>query len=152
MTHHLIAIDPGETSGVALFIDSKLAACGKCKPCDLPSSWTRARHDTIIEIPTRVHGGRKAESILKLSFSAGRWMQYLASTTDRLVLVPPQRWKGNLSKRVHQPMILDRLTYPERQIYIKAKTSHDTIDAIGLGHYYLAQWEAHASIKHPKTK
>lgn len=141
----LLAIDPGESDGWAVFQNGRLAACGRhvrerdFEGVDL----------VVIEKPQiYVLGKSKADpnDLISLAIKVGR----LAERVERITgtdadLVRPQEWKGSVPKEIHNRRVIDALSADEACIAADAlklvpeKQRHNVIDACGLGLWAVKQ-------------
>lgn len=93
-----------------------------------------------IEWPSQFTGAKglaaaNSNDILKLSCLIGRISQYFVEKNATVILVPVQRWKGNLPKNV----VSDRA---KKFFGLKKLTSH-AADAVGLARYALLRGGKH---------
>jgi hypothetical protein len=141
---NLVAIDPGEKAGVAVFHEQRLVAVefvvdavgrGWCwkGPYGVP---------VVCEMPQKYVGSNiDMQTLLTLSFSAG----YLVSSVQpsELKLVFPREWKGQRPKEVDNPFTLRILSDQERHILevsgIAKSQQHNVVDAIGIGLWALGR-------------
>ena len=92
----------------------------------------------VSEIPAE-HGGRKGRAALqsgavrKLTYLVGLVGGYVCTWYgyESFLVVEPGRWKGQVPKEVTRKRMHRR--YP----VTKQEEDHNTIDAIGIGHWYL---------------
>lgn len=128
----LLAIDPGKSTGWALFFEGRLVQCGAVVGReDIPSS---APDQVVIENPV-IYPRSKARpnDILKLARTVG-WYEKVYSYAPT-ALVEPRVWKGTIPKALMLKRLRDGLT--EREFFLAQNWPHDTVDAIGLGKWYL---------------
>lgn len=134
----LLAIDPGEDSGWALFDGKVLRLCGLGKP---PKPVVAFR--VVIEKP-RIYPGAKKKArdadIITLAVRAGEWGGRYEATAQSILYVEPAKWKGGpISKRFHQPRIRKKLEGEERGRLeegirgLAEGLQHNVIDAVGIG-------------------
>jgi hypothetical protein len=145
----LIAIDPGNTTGHAVFTNGSLTHAGLGLP-DLMADVL------VVEKPEWRPGGKTpVNDLITLAFTAGQCASAYAGAT--LYVFKPSQWKGSVEKAIHHPRILDRLelhelvvspavaTYsaklpglslPQRRRLALTKVGN-TVDAIGLGLFAL---------------
>jgi hypothetical protein len=145
----IIAIDPGEVTGWAVFLDGKLAALGVAAPGGNVLDQYLMRHSAlapivVIEEPRVVPGTPSARDIVRLSMTAGRWLEraYLVAGVDA-ELVTPSAWKGQVPKQIHHKRIVAALDADELRrveaLRCAASKVHNAIDAVGLGLWRLAR-------------
>lgn len=146
----LLSIDPGATSGTALFFDGSLAwswhgPISAAFPVALP-------HITqvVIEKPRHYPHSSKSDpktgrvhhvdpnTLITLAVNVGQWVErvrMLYGVTATTVL--PQDWKRQLSKKIAHDRIHGVLTPAERAHW---PTDHNARDAIGIGLHALGRW------------
>lgn len=136
----LLAIDPGQRTGWALFED-QLKDCGVCSPA---SGWAQLVAesgpgcDVIIEEPTIYpHSKARPADVMTLQLKVGELKGRFEAVGCIVELVQPRTWKRQVPKTVHNARVLKRLTDEERRIVRNA--GHDTLDAIGLGLWKLGR-------------
>lgn len=129
----LLAIDPGQHAGWALFADTRLAACGLGSPL--------AEHvrRVVIELP-QVYPRHPVppNDLITLAFLAGR---YAGASAGEVFTVSPHQWKGNLPKDVCAARVRARLSPEERAVVdavdVPEKQRHNVLDAVGIGLFAL---------------
>lgn len=149
----VIGIDPGNTTGWAIFFDGLLVGAGTLKKdAILPSTADDPVEITfggiapaaaVIELP-RVypHGGKgDPNDLIDLAVLAGDLAGFYRRAGFHVELVPPRTWKGTVPKAVHNVRVIEALsageieTMPRRP---RAKNfDHNMIDAVGLGLWFL---------------
>lgn len=138
----LIAIDPGENTGGAYFVNGALVWA------DL-LSLINGTHRTVtadvlaIELPfarpddftgqSAAVVAKRMNDLFSVNVCAGKWIMSVNAPHTRHLY--PHVWKGGLSKERHQPRILEALTPIERALIPKLADYklHNVIDAIGIG-------------------
>lgn len=137
----LIAIDPGQRSGFALFDDKgKLMRAFAAPPMIIKAHLTeQTGHDVVVEIPWNRHDARiDVNDLIGLAVLAG---EYGAYGGTRTAYVYPHTWKGNVPKTIHNLRVLKKLSTGELSVLKKrprAKSfDHNMVDAIGLGLWWL---------------
>lgn len=138
MTIYRLFVDPGATTGLALFGDDRLitAAVHRGAP-KLPMNLTP--DEAWIEKPVVYPHSRKVnpDDLLKLMGLVGEWKNYLESMGCRVEYVEPRQWKGTVPKPVHNRRTIGLLTPGELAILPKRPRAkdydHNMLDAIGLG-------------------
>lgn len=136
----LLAIDPGEDTGWAIFLHGKLARCGCSRPDEVIPGVSPDR--VIIENP-QIYPGRTAKAppknILSLARKVGRYEERFRAA--KITLVSPHDWKGSVDPDVFTNRILSYMDEQEKTILamagVTSSKQHNTIDAIGLGKYFL---------------
>lgn len=132
----LLAIDPGNATGWALFSTSgELIECGLSSPAKWITLVTRVapwKPDVLIEEPTLYqHSKANPASVMALQLKVGELKGRFESAGCTVRLVQPRTWKGQVPKLVHNQRTLKALSDTERALCEGAR--HDTLDAIGLG-------------------
>lgn len=148
---NLIAIDPGRTTGWAVFEDStyvkkQLCMCGSLKKAEL---WDcirtlRVLHRAVIELPRWYpHDQKDVNDLIDLAVQVGEVKHFLEAARCEVELVWPRTWKGNVKKEIMTERILSRLTPDELALVPlrpRARTpDHNAVDAIGLGLWKLGR-------------
>lgn len=130
---NLLAIDPGLTTGWAVFIGGVLETCGTVKPVLWETLAVPPGGFVTIEEPT-IYPHSKADpaNVMALQLKVGELKHLFESRGYKVELVQPRTWKGGTPKEIHNARTLNKLTSVELA-RIPAKRTHDTIDAIGLG-------------------
>ncbi len=134
----LIAIDPGDFAGVALFEGELLArvefVVGAAR---VGWKWEGPPHcDVVCEVPQKYVGSNaEMQSLLTLAVTAGYLIGAVQPKSIKLCF--PRDWKGQRPKDVDNAYTLKLLTDQERQILevsgIPRSQLHNVIDAIGIG-------------------
>lgn len=122
----LLAIDPGEHTGIALAEGNRIVACYPVSPSD----WAPPPGPGVclIEYP-QVHGGTKdPASIVRLAFTAGRLAERARAAGWDVREVFPVTWKGSVPKPIHQR----RIRAARRPGDCEIPKSADACDAFGL--------------------
>jgi len=134
----LLAIDPGNDQGWAVYSAGVLCACGLG---DVPVDYSRPRA-LVVEIPDRVNAGVPLASIITLALSAGRQLErYGSRVPEEMVFTPfPCQWKGNADKETTEALVWSSLASGEKDILraalkaIRARSRHhNVVDAVRLG-------------------
>lgn len=136
----LLAIDPGESSGWAVFDDClRLVACGLGQPPAQRAPFVRV----IVERPKIYPKGKtkNPNDVLTLALNAGEWAgEYRAlSRTTSVEYVTPQDWKGQTPKEIQHARDYDKLSPEERHVVAKGgkgiapSKRHNMLDAVGIG-------------------
>jgi hypothetical protein len=151
---NLMAIDPGNCSGVAYFENNQLEWVSLFRDFTWPMGSFRIWNhvdELIVEIPQiydRKNWKGDPNDEIKVAVKAGILERNF--NPDKLTEVFPHQWKGNRPKKVHCLYILSLLLPQEKLVLerdlkksfevIKAEISqekstktHNAIDAIGIG-------------------
>ena len=144
----VIAIDPGATTGWAVFGGGDLWEAG----------YTRMIHLTelpdvpllpailIVELPVIYPMGKgkgDPNDLIKLAELAGMIRGWYLTRAPGIVTatVTPRTWKGTVPKKIHNERVLGRLTSKERDILPKRPRAqdfdHNMVDALGIGLWQL---------------
>lgn len=138
----LVAIDPGETSGWAVFssVGDHLIACGTHTepPHLLTAVLGFTSYYAVIEKPVSYPMDKvDANDLITLAIRVGEWKAYLEQLGAEIELVKPRTWKGTVPKTIHNDRIVALLTEEEKALMPKrprAKTyDHNMLDAVGIG-------------------
>ena len=136
-------MDPGASTGWAVFDGPTLVDCGAC-PYDRPPTWTHIEH-VVAEIPQAYPDLRvDPNDLITLAYRLGVVVGPLAVAGIPVVTVLPRVWKGgNIGKAQHHPRIVAKLSGPPRELYervlgtLGAKARTDMTDAVGIGQWAL---------------
>lgn len=133
----LLAIDPGNTTGLAEFLNGRLVRAQACKKGEGKQLYI-ARMQVLIEMPRWYpHDHKDVNDLLDLSVFVGELKQHYESLGHLVELVWPRTWKGNAPKEITNRRVLEALKPEEVALLPKrprAKTfDHNMLDAIGLG-------------------
>jgi hypothetical protein len=133
-----LAIDPGISSGWALFDGAALVACAAGDPRHIVAR--KAIASVMIECPQAYPRSKvDPNNLITLAVRVGRYAQHFEALGAKVSLVLPHDWKGNVDKVVNCNRVLLGLTPVERTIYEPAarglsdKVRMDLLDALGLG-------------------
>lgn len=147
----LLAIDPGNDSGWALFFGGMLIACGLGGE---PTPLAPKIDLLVVEHPVIYPGGktRSPNDIVKLAVNAGEWMGRFKGRATNTRYVEPRDWKGTIDGDLCNARVMARLADHEKQVVddavrtqrIPAKKIHNMIDAVGLGLFVQGRFRAHA--------
>jgi len=148
----LLSLDPGtKKAGYALFKDGKYLVSGVIEVKNKKLTWlqrldfvvieirklleTHGVHLVVIEEPQlflssrKGHAASNSEAVLKL-VALVHSVRIMAKIKGiKVVLIPVQKWKGNVPTRVTQMRIKRHLCVEITQL--------DESDAVGIGLYYL---------------
>src|SRR5678809_187857 len=134
----LLAIDPGVSTGWALFKGRDLFMCAQGDP-----PFIFAVTSLIIERP-QVYpktSTKQANDLITLAIQVGGYLARFQGVDSMVVL--PHQWKGSIPKDIHHPRIWAKLDAAEQAIVDHAwkgrskKGVTDIMDAVGLGLYAL---------------
>lgn len=128
---NLLAVDPGNVTGWALFRNGLLEASGSCGP----SGWGNltAPGFALIEMPTIYpHSKADPNRIMKLQMKVGELKARFEISGSKVELVEPRTWKGRVPKEVMKGRTIRKLSAQE---YARIPTGAplDTWDAVALG-------------------
>lgn len=140
----LLAIDPGEHTGWALFDSGgRLEACGLCAPAEVEAH-AHAVDTLVVEWPrARAYGARIAGgALIQLAAYAGIVIGSVKHKELRKVF--PEAWKGTIPKPTKgNAYIIEirvrRILTAQESLALPAKVRHDVFDAIGLGLFALGR-------------
>jgi hypothetical protein len=133
----LLAIDPGEFTGWAVYENRTLVACGHGAP---PASLVP--DEMIIERPHEHRTKARVKDIITLAIRAGEWAGKYFGPMDRshVRYVEPNTWKGgSLDKGVCHSRMWPRLRPEEQRVVSLAGSGiaegkrHNMLDAVGIG-------------------
>lgn len=153
---NLIAIDPGRTTGWAIFVDGGLRRAGtrdskdpnyfrEDTPWDhMPLGGLLTLDCVLVEVPRWYPRDHKdVNDLIDLAVLVGELKRFYESQDFKVELVWPRTWKGNVKKEIMTERILSRLKPDELALVPlrpRAKTpDHNTVDAIGLGLWKLGR-------------
>ncbi len=146
---NLIAIDPGKTTGWAVFVESGLVAAGVLRrekifngAEGLPKIWDR--RIVLVENPRWYpHDHTDVNDLLDLAVLVGEIEHYYEIQGCTVELVWPRTWKGNVPKDIHNKRVLVALRRAELELLPlrpRAKDyDHNMLDAVGLGLWKLGR-------------
>lgn len=149
MSRFLIAIDPGDNAGIAVFEDAQLvqvhlviAASERCFKWDGPYN-----ADVVCEMPEKYVRSRVSpNNLITLAYRAGYMVGCVSPKTIKLVY--PKQWKGQRSKTIDNAQTLKLLNNAEMDILNKTATTksklHNVLDAVGVGLWALKRKEKYA--------
>lgn len=142
----LFAVDPGKSSGYALFEDGVLIDCGAGAPGKDFVIPPLHMDILVIERPEIYRGSRvNPNNLVTLAITAGWWTGVV--THEKLLWVVPKMWKGQIPKtpRLQNYIIYKRVKdvlYSSWDNGLTQKQKFDAIDAVGIGRYAIenAMW------------
>lgn len=142
-----VAIDPGtKSTGFAFFHGDTLShvarakglRCNNLDTLDFEKvrKWRGCCTHFVCEVP-QVYPQSKADpnDMIPLALLAGSLVGFFGSPFVKLP--KPREWKGQVPKKIHNARTLAALTPAELQLC--GGLSHDEIDAVGLGLWYLGR-------------
>jgi hypothetical protein len=142
----LLAIDPGNTTGVALFINRDLVLAYATPFEKFISNPERVANELVIEMPKwwpQAH--EEIDDLLKVARKVGRIEQHYARLGVRVSDVWPNTWKGSVPKDVHNDRVLkmlkssELLILPRRSKRAKFPFDRNMLDAVGIGLWKLGR-------------
>lgn len=136
----LLAIDPGASTGWALFVYDALVECGRGDP---PRDGGRLSYGTVvIECPRAYpHGKVDPNDLIALARKVGRFETLYPNAE----IVYPSTWKGSLTKQQCHARFLQRLDQTEWAaldaglVGVPNSARHDVKDAVCLGLWKLGR-------------
>ena len=153
----LVSIDPGtEETGIALYREGKLvdvdvlrvkASAGNREirassmgrlAVDRVRAWKEPAR-VVLEYPQVYKHGPGAEvdpdDVLCLVLVLGHiWGTFHAVNGNKVELVRPATWKGQVPKRIMNNRIVGTLSPVEQQlVHDKVRSNHNALDAVGIG-------------------
>lgn len=134
----LVAIDPGNNSGLSLWQDGRLISAYLLQ--DHAPSIHCVDTETVVEIPRIYPNGKgkgNPNDLISVTWIAGRLSAFCLSP----IRVFPHDWKGQTPPEILERRILDLLS-PEELRNIKscpAGLMHNVTDAIGIGLWHLGR-------------
>lgn len=148
----LLALDPGVTSGLACFYDTRLVDVRLLQTAyalplvilnfPLFDEGRAVINKIVVELPQIYPVGKwkgDPNDLIEVAFAGGRWTQYLINQffIADVQTIKPSTWKGQRPKKIDNEYTLSLLTVDERALVdaLKAPPSkiHNAIDAIGIG-------------------
>jgi hypothetical protein len=148
MTTALLAIDPGKTTGWALYCEKRLRLFGKLTDAQILAGglnrYLPPLVDIVIERPVFRRNHPRQENILTLAMLAGQIGAVYGLAWTRFV--KPEEWKKQLPKGVCWTRALGRLVPEESALLHPAivrgakKLDHNIADAIALGLWALGRF------------
>ncbi len=150
----LLAVDPGNDTGIAYFIDGALSFLA-CVPFREALRQIADNTDTsmpggfqidvlVIEIP-QVYQGRfqkgDPNDLIAVAVQAGEVIGH--ADAQRVIRPSPHQWKGTVPKEVHHHRLLESASKADKLVIFQCfekipKTKqHNAMDAYGLGRWAL---------------
>lgn len=138
----VLAIDPGNDLGWALFEDGQLIFAGLNNPSTALLDGARA----IIERPQVYRSSQSKgdpNDLITLAIGVGQMKERLESRGVQVDLVLPTTWKGQTPKEIHHKRVLARLSPTEKTRLdgclscVARGVRHNVLDAVGLGLWFL---------------
>ena len=143
----LIAIDPGRTTGWALFLFGELESAGWKTDQEmlLEPIHSASYADVVLEVP-RIYprkGKGDQNDLIDLAVLVGDLRGYYRRRGGNVLLVPPRKWKGTVPKGIHNERVLDALKSHEKKRLPRRPRAkeydHNMVDAVGLGLWKLGR-------------
>lgn len=144
----LIAIDPGNKTGIAIFRNQKLLGAD-VEEGDLARGILHGHNFggclVVIEFPRWYPHTHKVDwnDLIDLAGVAGRLRGYYERQNAKVEYVRPRTWKGTVRKDVHNKRVLAALTDEERALLPKRPRTkdydHNLVDAVGIGLWKLGR-------------
>jgi hypothetical protein len=144
----LLAIDPGKTTGWALYYEKRLHRFDKLTDAQILTGglhkYLPPLVDIVIERPVFRRNHPRQENILTLAMLAGQIGAVYG--LERTHYVKPEQWKKQLPKGVCWARALGRLDADERALLHPAivrsakKLDHNIADAIAIGLWALGRF------------
>lgn len=138
----LLAIDPGVSTGCAVFRDGELADAWNGEP---KVAWFDR---VVIELP-QVYTSRLMKGdpndLITLAVRVGRYTERLTPHAGALEHVKPATWKGQVPKDIHHNRMIKRLGVAEAYLLASVlepmaeKPREDVCDAVALGLWALGR-------------
>lgn len=138
----MIAIDPGNQTGWALFDGGQLQSAG-ASPKDevLAEPPFLKGAQVVLELPRIYPQGRSPanpnRSIRPLMLMVGDLQGFYRRAGLEVTLIEPKGWKGQVPKTIHHRRLLAKLTDEEKARLPKRPRAkdfdHNMLDAVGLG-------------------
>ena len=142
-----VTIDPGISTGWALWLGDALIACGVGDPRACSLHVVKSPHMSVnvvddVWIESQVIYPRSKvppNDIVKLAHDAGRWAGRYDVLGVAVHWVEPARWKGQVPKDIHHARVWAELDNDEKdRVNLSLKgvapsKRHNALDAIGLG-------------------
>lgn len=136
----LLTVDPGQTTGWALFISNALIGAGATTKFELLDRVIVVDR-VVIEKPAWYGSDNKVDvnDLIELAVFVGEVKRKFHPQPVDTVL--PVTWKGTVPKKIHNQRVLNALTTEERELLPKRPRAgdhdHNMLDAVGLGLWHL---------------
>lgn len=142
----LLAIDPGNTTGVALFMNREILQAFACPFERFIANPPVFGDEIVIEMPKwRPHSHEEIDDLLGLARKVGRIEEHYSRLCVPVTCVWPHQWKGSVPKDIHNERILktlksgELLILPRRSKRAKFPYDRNMIDAVGIGLWKLGR-------------
>lgn len=144
----LLAIDPGNCTGFAVFDSTVLTYCGVTTVDQNPELvYSLGMNDEIvIELPQVYRAAQSKgdpNDLIKVALQVGRWMERAIVRRVPVHLVKPNEWKGQVRKEIHHERVRKLLHSPELDFVNSTRLpetkAHNMLDAVGLGLWRLGR-------------
>lgn len=146
---YILAIDPGNDTGWAFFLNGQLFGCGLAKPDALPilagmpsTSWGKLVIERPEVYPDERNNYQKVNNLITLAVKVGYASSFYEQRGATVTHVLPKVWKKQVPKDVHEGRIKNSLTLYEKGLaevrlsYVAESKRHNVWDAIGLGIWF----------------
>lgn len=155
-----ISIDPGLSTGWAVWEDNKLVECGLGDPRELRAVLLAGIDRVFIEKP-QIYRAAKSKGdpndLITLAIRVGEYKQFFQQRHAMVTLVLPMEWKAQVPKRICANRVLRFLFNSERKIVYDVPAAkslelalgsdtmwardkrNDMLDAIGIGLFGLSR-------------
>jgi hypothetical protein len=136
-----LSIDPGATTGWALFSSATITAPKRLVACGTGHPPYEGVLHLVIEVP-QIYPGKghvRPQDLVTLAFLAGRLAGCSGVLDTRYCF--PHEWKGTLPKEICHARVMKKLSTEEREVIgasekiISAGLMHNVLDAVGIGLY-----------------
>ncbi len=142
---YLLAIDPGNTTGVAFFRNGELLSA-YASPFERFITNPVFAENVVIEVPKwRPHSHEEVDDLIGLARKVGRIEDCFSRNGARVTCVWPHQWKGSVPKVVHNERVLkvlkpgELLILPRRSKRAKFPYDRNMVDAVGIGLWKLGR-------------
>lgn len=149
MARNLLAIDPGNCAGWAIYLGASLDSAGvtnlDAAHCPALAALSACRVDLlVIEVPQVYRAGDSKgdpNDLIKLAVGVGRWVERARICGIPYSMHRPNEWKGQIPKSIHAARAESALRPAERALLPAMASSmrHNMLDAIALGLWKLGR-------------
>lgn len=139
----LLAVDPGNTTGFALFEDTTLTRCGVVRSSAL--HMLPDADELVIEVPRMRRRHPRPDDVLQVAALAGMVSGHFngSGQCKHVTQVTPSQWKKNLPKNICWDRVR-RCLWPQELKITEAplgRLDHNARDAIGIGLWHLGRFQ-----------